>query len=327
MKDIISSKTIAVQFLIFFTSVFAILYYPFQLFFSGKWEAKPYVNLISVNKLLSYFGGNSALEEVLQQNDITSIGFRYYSLTLFIGVLTGFYLMLQFFNKNKVSESTTERLFIALVLIGLLGARLGFVAMNWSYYSADNKFQEIINFKAGGLTLYGGILFAGLYLLIYCWSKKIDFKSTLDALIPATLMVMIWARLGNFFNYEAYGPATNVPWKMYVPEGAVTNNRYNLGGKIERFYHPTFLYEIILNVVLFLILTFVYDFVTVKRKGNIAGFMMIGYGVGRFFLENYRLDSTQLNSGLTYGQFFSILLATVGVIFVIMSKRELTRLD
>jgi phosphatidylglycerol---prolipoprotein diacylglyceryl transferase len=327
MKDIISSKTIAAQFLIFFMAVFAILYYPFQLFFAGKWEAKPYVNFTSVHQLLSYFGGNTnAIEEFLQQNDITSIGFRYYSLTLFIGVLMGFYLMLQFFKKNKIAESTTERLFIALVLLGLIGARLGFVAMNWNYYS-ENRYQEIINFKAGGLTLYGGIATAGLYLLYYCRSKKIDFRSTLDALIPATLMVMIWARLGNFFNYEAYGPATTLPWKMYVPEGAATNNRYNLGGKLERFYHPTFLYEIILNVILFLILTYIYDFVTVKRKGIIAGFMMIGYGVGRFFLEEYRLDSTPLNPNLTYGQLFSVILATIGTILIIVSKRELKRLD
>ena len=114
MKDIISSKLIAAQLLIFFTAVIAILYYPFQLFFSGKWEAKSYVNLVSIHKLLGYFGSNTnAIEEVLVQNDITSIGFRYYSLTLFIGVLMGFYLMLQFFNKNKIP--ITRKLYSMIV--------------------------------------------------------------------------------------------------------------------------------------------------------------------------------------------------------------------
>ncbi len=317
-----SSKKISIQFFFFFTAIVAILYYPFQLFFSGKWEARPYVNISSIHNAVSFLGDKANIvEETLQQNDITSIGFRYYSLTLFIGVLIAFFLMLKFFAKIGFNESATERLFIALVIIGLIGARLGFVAMNWDHYS-DNHLPEIINFKAGGLTLYGGLLTAGLYLLFYSWRYKCNFRTLLDALIPSTLMVIIWARFGNFFNYEAYGQATSVAWKMFVPEGAVVNNRYNLSGKLERFYHPTFLYEILLNVILFLLLTFFYDFLTSKRKGNVAGFMMIGYGVGRYYLENFRLDSTPLNPNLTYGQLFSVLLATLGIILIITSKRE-----
>jgi phosphatidylglycerol---prolipoprotein diacylglyceryl transferase len=323
----LSSKRIATQFLIFFAAVIAILFYPFQLFFSGKWEAKPYVNITSIHNLVSFTGDKaSSIEETLIQNDITSVGFRYYSLTLFIGVLIGFYLMIKFFAKNSISEAKTERLFIGLVIIGLIGARLGFVLMNLDHYT-DNHLPEIINFKAGGLTLYGGLLTGGLYLMFYCWKNKIEFRTTLDALIPATLMVIIWARFGNFFNYEAYGQPTSVAWKMYVPQGAVTNNRYNIGGKLESFYHPTFLYEIILNILLFLVLTYFYDFLTSKRKGNVAGFMMIGYGVGRYFLENFRLDATPLNPNLTYGQLFSVILATIGAILIITSKREPKRLD
>ena len=233
--------------------------------------------------------------------------------------------MLQFFKKNGIAEHVTERLFIALIIMGLIGARLGFVALNWDHYKGNNL-QEIINFKAGGLTLYGGLFFAGLYLLYHCKSKKIDLRLTLDALVPSALMIIIWSRLGNFFNYESYGQPTTVPWKMYVPEGAVTNNRFNLGGKIESFYHPTFLYEIIMNIFLFLTLTYFYDFLTSKRKGNVAGFMFIGYGVGRFFLEYLRLDATPINSNLTFGQLFSIILVTIGVIIIATSKKELMRI-
>jgi phosphatidylglycerol---prolipoprotein diacylglyceryl transferase len=330
--EVQSSRQIALQLAVFLIASSAILFYPFYLFFTGKWEARPYVNLLSIDTIRGWLGKNAnnsnivAIGDFLAQNGIDSIGFRYYSLCLFIGAIIALYIMIQLFKKIAVSEVTSEKIFVSMILIGLLGARLGFILVNYQYFL--EKPIEVVNFQQGGLSLYGGIALVSLYLFYYSKRFKFSFLQLTDSLVPSALVIMILARFGNFFNYEAYGPATSLPFRMYVPEGAVTNNRYNTSGVLERFYHPTFLYEMIINFVLLVLLTYNYDKWHRRSVGRITSFFLIGYGIGRFYLEYLRLDATRLNASLTVGQVISIIFILLGLVFFEKSLRNnLTRVN
>lgn len=320
----LTSQSLSLRFSIFFVSIIAIVYYPFLQFFSGKWEARPTVTLITFEQIKNYsFLNNSFVDgllDFLQQNGIDSFGFRYYSLMLFVGITIAFYLLIYFFQKISIYGIIAEKTFITLLILGLIGTRLLFVLLNYNYYFS--KPIEIINFQQGGLSLYGGIIIVSLYLLLVAKKTQTNYRSLLDALTPSCLMIMIWARFGNFFNYESYGQATALPWKMYVPEGAVINNRYNIGENLELFYHPLFLYEILFNIILFLLISYFYDFVTIYYRGFITGFFIIAYGVLRFLLEYIRLDVNRINDLLTVGQVFSLAGILAGLILVFLAVKD-----
>jgi phosphatidylglycerol---prolipoprotein diacylglyceryl transferase len=328
MFNNISSKRMGLVLGAFFVVMIAVLYYPFQLFFSGKWEARPYVSFLTIEELRQ---GNAAwwnsstgvwLSEFLQSMGVESIGFRYYSLTLFIGSILGLFMMIYFFSKQAIAETTAEKIFVNAIILGLIGSRGLFVLVNLSYF--QEKPQEILNLLQGGLSLYGGMVLVFLYLIYFAWRNKYRLLQLTDALVPSTLMVMIWGRFGNFFNYEGYGPATQVPWRMFVPEGAVINNRYNLNGKLEQLYHPTFLYEMLVNIVLLVFLATIYDKWS-SRMGLITAIFMIGYGSARYMLEYLRLDASYINTSFTVGQLFSVILVILGITIAIYSSLQSTR--
>lgn len=317
VKDFISIKLI-----VYFTAIIAILYYPFNLYFSGKWEAK---SNIQIHKFESLAGDNTwnQIYEFITQLGLDNLNLRFYSLTLFIGLVHGFFLMIYYFKKEFFSDRQIESLFINLVLIGIIGSRLGYVLVNYEYFKS--KPLDILALYLGGFTLLGGLILCALYILYYAFSKKINVLKISDALVPSTLMIMIWGRFGNFFNYESYGPKTDVAWKMFVPEGAVSNNRYKVSEGLN-FYHPAFLYEIILNILLIVILTYIYPFI--KKPGLITSLFLISYGIGRFIIEKYRLDVDYVKESLTYGQAAGAILVFTGLIlliyYVYSSKRRNT---
>lgn len=309
MFNRLNSKNFSIIILSFFVAIIGILFYPFQLFFSGKWEARPYVSFTTIEKLkesipgLANSGLGNSISEFLQQNGIESLGFRYYSLTLFIGAVLGLGLLIHFFNKQAISEIAAEKVFINSLILGLIGSRALFVLINITYFR--DKPLDILNLQQGGLSLFGGLILVAIYLAFYSWRNKFNLFQITDAVVPSTLMVLIWARFGNFFNYESYGPAAQVPWRMFVPEGAVINNRYDLKGKIEQFYHPAFLYEIIPNIILLVIIVGLYDRSS-RNFGRLTSLFMVGYGVVRFVVEYFRLDSNILVAGFTWGQVFAL---------------------
>ncbi|NJK70987.1 MAG: prolipoprotein diacylglyceryl transferase [Thermales bacterium] len=108
----------------------------------------------------------------------------------------------------------------------------------------------------------------------------------MDFLTPSLLLGQVIGRFANFFNYESYGGPTSVFWKMYVPDSA--NFYENLN---QKFFHPTFLYEIIPNFILLLVLLWNYRGLTKRKAGLVFGFYALGYGIIRFFVEFFRLDA------------------------------------
>lgn len=160
--------------------------------------------------------------------------------------------------------------------ISIICARIYYVIFSLDIYINDPL--EILNIRDGGLAIYGGIIGAVITIYTYCKVKKISFIDVLDFLAPCLALGQAIGRWGNFFNREAHGTETNIFCRM----GIIENGKY-----IE--VHPTFLYESLGTLTLFIILSIMQK--NRKFKGQIVYLYIIGYSILRFFIENLRTDS------------------------------------
>ena len=213
---------------------------------------------------------------------ISVFGFQLYLYGLFITagfILAGVYLYIRR-DTFKLTQDNVLDLIIMAVPCGLLGARIYYIIFNADLYFGPGKWQNIINFREGGLAVYGGVLGGMAAFYIYSRRKKIPPGKLLDAAGFGLFIGQSLGRWGNFFNREAYGTATSLPWRMGLTTYAGTI-----------FVHPTFLYESLWNFI-GLILMHIFS---KKRGSQYYGqyFLMYvaWYGFGRFFIEGIRIDS------------------------------------
>jgi phosphatidylglycerol:prolipoprotein diacylglycerol transferase len=201
----------------------------------------------------------------------------------------------------------------------IIGARLYYVIFSWDLYK-DNPI-DIINIRKGGLAIYGGIIAAILVAWIYLRAKKIPPLKVIDFIVPYIALGQAIGRWGNFFNQEAFGYKTTVPWRM---NGDIIN-QYLTGidpaVDLKTWgVHPTFLYESILNFAIFFFLAW---FIKKKKKdGEVLCLYMTFYGIGRFFIEGLRTDSLMLwLSGIRVSQFLAALFAIIfGIGFILLRR-------
>lgn len=226
---------------------------------------------------------------------------RWYGILISTGVLLGVFLATRRAPKHHIKSEDVLDLIIWMLPIGIIGARLYYVIFNWDYYSGDLK--RIINIREGGLAIHGGLIFGFLTVLIFCAIKRIRFADMADLIIPEVALAQAIGRWGNFFNEEAYGSETNLPWAIVVDGHHV---------------HPTFLYESIWCLILFFVLLYLAK----KRKfpGQLVLLYGILYSIERFFVESLRTDSLMIGS-LKQAQLISIAVFIVCLILYIYNVR------
>ena len=239
--------------------------------------------------------------------DLGFIAIHWYSFFIFLAILVGGALAIIEGKKFNINDETMTNIIFYTVVLGILGARIYYVLFNFSYYK-ENLF-DIFKIWEGGLAIHGGIIFAGLFLIIYVKKKYIKPFRILDIMAVSLIIAQAIGRWGNFFNQEAHGPAVEKSvldgWMIpnFIVKGMHINNAY---------YHPTFLYESLYNVVGFIILLILRK----KKKlklGIITCAYAIWYGVGRYFIEGLRTDSLMLGD-MKVAQLVSIGLIIVGVL-------------
>jgi phosphatidylglycerol:prolipoprotein diacylglycerol transferase len=256
---------------------FTFLIYPISLVFAGQWQLQQQIDLFNVDHI-NFFGTDVS---------IGLISIRFYAICILAGMLAGYAMALYLSRWHFIAGTVVDRLFIGLVIFGIIGARLFFVAFNWDAYISE-PLNIILIFK-GGLSFFGMFLAGLLYLWVYSSRFKFNFFEFTDFLAPSVLIGQILGRFGNFFNYEAYGGPTKVLWKMFVPDTANFYEDLN-----EKFFHPTFLYEIIPNFILLIYLLYNYEKMTARRSGLVFAWYLLGYGIIRYFTEFFRLDALKI---------------------------------
>ena len=206
----------------------------------------------------------------------------WYGIIILVGFLLNYFLVKCRVGKDKNSygikfDDVVDYIIGALV-IGFLSARAYFVLFNLDYYIVHPS--EILKIWHGGIAIYGGIIGAAIYAIAFCKKKKIDFLNFADLLVPYLACAQSIGRWGNFVNQEAHGGITTLPWKMGIFDSDI--NAYT-------YVHPTFLYESICTMTIFLILLSVSK--KRKFKGQILYLYAIMYGVARMVIEGFRTDS------------------------------------
>lgn len=243
----------------------------------------------------------------------------YYGICLAMAVLCGFYLS-YFIAKREYKELNTDILYdvITVALIGgILFARLYYCVVNFEYYS--QHLLEILNLRQGGLSIHGGIIGGVLFGGIYVYIKKYQILKIADIFAYGLLFAQAIGRWGNFFNSEAYGLPSHSFIGVFIPE------LHRVAGyESYKYFHPTFLYESLWNFFVFCILFFVIRKFLPQKDGVIFFSYLLLYSIGRFFIEQCRLDSV-LNIGeMPVAELVSVLIilsAFSGLFFVYRSRK------
>ena len=232
----------------------------------------------------------------------------WYSVLILIAVIIGYNIAVNYSKRVNYQTNAIIDSSLFLVLWSVIGARLYYVIFN--YEAFDGDFLGIFQIWRGGLAIYGGIIAGILYLLYYCYKKKISFIRMLDIYSLSLLLGQAIGRWGNFFNQEAYGGVTTYEAlkSMHLPEFIIQG--MNIEGV---YYQPTFLYESLWCLVGVMILLFIR-----KKYSNIVGrqvsFYLVWYGIGRFFIEGLRSDSLYFHS-FRISQIVSLVCIVIGIIW------------
>ena len=251
---------------------------------------------------------------------IFGLDIQWYGIILSLGIVFAFLLFYRNAKKKEgIDEDTIFNITLLVVPIAIIGARFVYVATKWDYYKTKT-FLDMINIRAGGIAIYGAIIFGLVTVLIYNKIKKTKSLAMLDALAPAVMLGQIVGRWGNFVNGEAYGwseGVENLPWRMWL-------EKVYIDGHLTDYHlvHPTFIYESLWNAIgLVLILAFLYR--NKKFDGEIFCAYMSWYGLGRAFIESIRADSLYLVGNLKFSVFVGIAAFIGGLILgIVLYKRN-----
>jgi phosphatidylglycerol---prolipoprotein diacylglyceryl transferase len=250
--------------------------------------------------------------------EIGPITIRWYGLLIATAVLIGVSLSQYLAKRRNVNPELVSDLSIWLVIGAIPAARLYYVLFQWSEYSQHP--ERIIAIWQGGIAIIGGTLAA----LIFAKVNQVSFWQLTDLVAPSLILGQAIGRWGNFFNSEAFGRPTNLPWKLYIP----LQNRPPTLANFE-YFHPTFLYESLWNLIVFaLLMALFFRGLSGKprlRLGTLFLAYLVAYSFGRLWIEGFRIDSLMLGP-LRIAQVVSlsgILVGLAGLAWLYLLKRPL----
>ena len=268
------------------------------------------------------------LSHVVRYLYIFSYPVAVYGITMALGILAG--LFVASWTAKKTGQNPDDYTNIALlgIVLGLLGARTYYVIFSWDYYS--NHPAEILDFRGGGLALYGSLAGAVAAVLIYCGWKRLKIWLVLDTACLGMVTGQIIGRWGNFFNREAFGDYTDHLLAMRLPLEAVRADEVTdlmhdheqvIDGVTYIQVHPTFLYESLWNLAVLIVLMWV----TLRKKkrfdGEVFLLYLLLYGIGRFWIEALRTDQLLIpGTKIPVSQVLAAVLAVLSLVLILVLR-------
>lgn len=235
------------------------------------------------------------LQNVGKSISVFGFDIAYYGIIIGCAIMIGFILASSEAKRTGQNPDDYFDLGIAGVIIGIMGARIYYVAFSWDMYK-DNLLS-VFNLREGGLAIYGGIIGATLTVLIGARVKKMSAPLIFDTIAMPLLNGQMLGRWGNFFNREAFGEYTDSLLAMRLPVDAVRSSDITelmmehmevIDGVKYIQVHPTFLYESLWNCVL---LIFLFSYRKHKKfDGELFLLYIGGYALGRVWIEALRTD-------------------------------------
>ncbi|GAX42656.1 prolipoprotein diacylglyceryl transferase [Tolypothrix sp. NIES-4075] len=253
------------------------------------------------------------------------IGFltiRWYGLLIASAVLIGVSLSQYLAKRRNVNPELLSDLSIWLVIGAIPAARIYYVLFQWAEYVQHP--ERIIAIWQGGIAIHGAIIGGVIAALIFAKLKQVSFWQLADLVAPSLILGQAIGRWGNFFNSEAFGGPTNLPWKLYIPPERRPPELASF-----EYFHPTFLYESLWDLMVFaLLITLFFRSLRSQprlKMGTLFMVYWVAYSLGRFWIEGLRTDSLMLGP-LRIAQLVSltgILLGLAGLAWLYLAKRPL----
>ena len=253
------------------------------------------------------------------KSSISVFGFRiaFYGIIIGIGMLAGLWIAQSDAKRRGQDPELYLDFALYAIICSIIGARLYYVIFEWDYYK--NNLLQIFNLRAGGIAIYGGVIAGTITMIVYTRMKKVSFFSMADTGVLGLVTGQIIGRWGNFFNCEAFGGYTDSLLAMRIRRALVNDNMLNADVLNHRIVengveyiqvHPTFFYESCWNLCLLLFMLWFRRYK--KYDGQMLWIYLLGYGIGRFWIESLRTDQLILfGTGLPVSQALSLVLILV----------------
>lgn len=233
---------------------------------------------------------------------VFNIEIMWYGILIAIGMLLGSYIAIKRAPAHGVNPDTLLNILIISIPCGIIGARAYYVLFNWSMYARN--LGKILNTREGGLAIHGGLIAACSTIVILCIAWKERPLNVLDVAAPSAALGQAIGRWGNYFNSEAHGGPTNLPWGVNI-DGVNC--------------HPTFLYESIWCLIMFILLIHIAKHR--RFEGQIVCLYGVLYSIERFFVEALRTDSLMIGP-LKQAQVISlVVIVGCGFLYIYLARR------
>ncbi|MBV8348694.1 MAG: prolipoprotein diacylglyceryl transferase, partial [Mycolicibacterium sp.] len=215
------------------------------------------------------------------------------------------------------------------VPFGLIGGRLYHVMTDWRTYFGQGGagFVAALKIWDGGLGIWGAVALGGVGAWIACRRRGIPLPAFGDAIAPGIVLAQAIGRLGNYFNQELYGRPTTMPWGLEIfyrrdPSGVIDVHSLDgvSTGQVAAVVHPTFLYELIWNVLVFAALIYI-DRRFKIGHGRLFAMYVAGYCVGRFWVELMRSDPATHIAGIRINSFTSTFVFIAAVVYIMVAPK------
>ncbi|MEM6612634.1 MAG: prolipoprotein diacylglyceryl transferase [Cyanobacteria bacterium P01_C01_bin.72] len=242
--------------------------------------------------------------------ELGPIVLRWYGLLIATAVLLGVNLSQYLAKARRVNPELLGDLAIWLVIGAIPCARIYYVIFQWQQY-IQRPWWHMLAIWEGGIAIHGAIIGGTLATIIFARINRISFWQLLDLVAPSLILGQAIGRWGNFFNSEAFGKPTDLPWKLYIAPPYRPSELINF-----EFFHPTFLYESLWNLEIFALLLWLFFWGQKRtnhlKTGTLAAVYLIGYSLGRVWIEWLRTDSLMIGP-LKVAQVISLLAIALGL--------------
>lgn len=238
----------------------------------------------------------------------------WYGIIMAVAIICALLLALHIAKMRNIKSDEILDAAIWAIVGGLIGARVYEIFLEWAFYSTHPA--DILKVWNGGLAIHGALIGAFIALLIFIRKKQYNIWNLAAVMLPGVALGQAIGRFGNWFNQELFGKPTTLPWGIPIDPF-----HRPIGFETLEFFHPTFLYEAILLIILALVL---YYFARKKTFpcAYIISIYLLGYGLIRFFLEFIKIDPTPIFLYLRWPQIVSLImiLLAVGIILKVRGK-------
>ena len=252
---------------------------------------------------------------------------RAYALFIIVGIIVALILGDRRWVARGGQPGVIYDIALWAVPFGLIGGRLYHVMTDWRTYFSDDGagLAGALRIWDGGLGIWGAVALGGVGAWIGCRQKGIPLPAFGDAIAPGIVLAQAIGRLGNYFNQELYGRPTTLPWGLEVYErrdasGALDSLNGVSTGQLVGIFHPTFLYELLWNVLIFAALIYI-DRRFKIGHGRLFAMYVAGYCFGRFWIELMRSDVATHIAGIRVNSFTSTFVFIGAVVYIMVAPK------